>query len=96
MDLACQYYAVCINGGFKTNVPCRDTMFCQEKNPDTICVEGVCCTLPQIVGGVLSSTEAPKKAGSVGIFYATTPLCTYLLPILTAVLGRLMLLAWCW
>lgn len=48
--LACQFYGICINGGFQTNIPCNSNAYCLETNPKTVCIQETCCTQPVVVG----------------------------------------------
>uniref|UniRef100_A0A914H077 WAP domain-containing protein n=1 Tax=Globodera rostochiensis TaxID=31243 RepID=A0A914H077_GLORO len=47
-DIPCSYWAICVNHGFATNLPCSDNQSCLERNPNTECVQGTCCTLPSV------------------------------------------------
>ncbi|PIO60191.1 hypothetical protein TELCIR_18318 [Teladorsagia circumcincta] len=46
---ACEAYSLCPNGGVKLFIGCTTNIQCQLHNPDTVCIDSCCCTLPRVL-----------------------------------------------
>ncbi|XGW32191.1 hypothetical protein V3C99_010400, partial [Haemonchus contortus] len=48
-DVPCDAYSLCPNGGVKLFIGCTTNVQCQIHNPDTVCIDSCCCTLPNVL-----------------------------------------------
>ncbi|KAL3074680.1 hypothetical protein niasHT_038153 [Heterodera trifolii] len=96
-DIPCSYWAICVNHGFATNLPCADTQDCLEHNPNTECVQGTCCTLPTVqMPSTVSTTSQflPRSSSAASSFSPSlnpSPLVQFVLPVLILLLFRLLM-----
>ncbi|KAL3074683.1 hypothetical protein niasHT_038156 [Heterodera trifolii] len=97
-DIPCSYWAICVNHGFATNLPCADTQDCLEHNPNTECVQGTCCTLPTVqMPSTVSTTSQflPRSSSAASSSFSPSlnpsSLVQFVLPVLILLLFRLLM-----